>query len=173
MRCVTCIRLLLPHYARTDLAGVTNPQLVPLLGQHSLEPLRVPGRFHAHTHGLWQAGVKGPRLFALVLQSPLDQLTGIGIHHRDLLIARVKIASYNPLIARLLSSEPWSSTATKSTRSKGADAVIGSGRSNAAPPAHRNHIRIISSGLTARGIATPMVGWTRSWQTTRSSNSVI
>jgi len=40
---VAGVGLLLPHYARSDLAGVTDPQLVSELRQHPLEPLRVAG----------------------------------------------------------------------------------------------------------------------------------
>jgi hypothetical protein len=36
-----------------------------------------------------------PALAALVLQSALDQLSGGFVHHGDLLIACVKIATYN------------------------------------------------------------------------------
>src|ERR1700730_6167114 len=53
----------------------------------------------------------------------LDDFAGLRIQHRNLLEARMEIASYNQH-ARLLSSESWSVTATKFTRSGGADAVI-------------------------------------------------
>ena len=49
---------------------------------------------------------------ALVIQAPLEkQLSDLVVGHGNLLIACVKIASYNQHlinIARLLSSEPWS-----------------------------------------------------------------
>jgi hypothetical protein len=45
----------------------------------------------------------------------LDKFAGGFIHHRNLLVARVKITSYN-LHRSAPFSEPWSSTATKSTR---------------------------------------------------------
>src|ERR1700730_8614627 len=53
----------------------------------------------------------------------LDDFAGLRIQHRNLLEARMEIASYNQH-TRLLSSESWSVSATKFTRSRGADAVI-------------------------------------------------
>jgi hypothetical protein len=58
-------------------------------------PMRLAGRFHTRERWPRQAGVKSARPSGFVLQLPLHQLTGLGIHHRDLLIARVKITSCN------------------------------------------------------------------------------
>jgi hypothetical protein len=60
---------------------------------------------------------------ALLIQPSLDQLPSGFIHHRNLLIARVKITAYNhhrsaPFFRALVVS------ATKSTRPEGADNVI-------------------------------------------------
>jgi hypothetical protein len=58
-----------------------------------------------------------------MLQPPLDQLSGGLVQQGDLLIACVKITSYNEL-ARLLSSEPWSSISYQVCSEKGADNLI-------------------------------------------------
>ena len=91
---------------------------------------RLAGGFHCRSLRLRQDGVKSPSLFDLALQSLLHQLPRFRVDHRDLPIARAKIASYYhhrlaPFLRALVVL-----TATKSTRSTEADAVTGSKRPN-------------------------------------------
>jgi hypothetical protein len=96
---------------------------VSQLRQHPLEPLRLPAGFDAHSYGPFQAGVKGPHLLlSFVTQCLLYHLSGPLVQHRDLLIARMKIAAYN-LHVRLLSPVLVAEHA-KSTRVQGADVVM-------------------------------------------------
>jgi len=95
VRGVAPVRLLFPHHARPNLARVADPEFMPEFGQQALEPLRMARRLYAHPRWLWQASVKRSGLSVFVLQPPLGQLPGGLVQHGDLLIARVKIASYN------------------------------------------------------------------------------
>src|SRR5690348_629753 len=75
------------------------------------------GRFHTHANRFRQVAIELVRFSVLVFQTALDELACLVIQHRDLLIARVKITSYNlhcsaPLFRALVAS------ATKFTREK-------------------------------------------------------
>jgi hypothetical protein len=64
---------------------------------------------------------------ALVIQPPLHQFTAGLVHPVNLLVACVKITSYNQPAAAgsgLLSSEPWSSHSNQVYSAQGADNVI-------------------------------------------------
>jgi hypothetical protein len=54
-----------------------------------------PGGFDPHAHRALQIAIERLGLSALVIQLSLGQLPSGFIHHRNLLIARVKITSYN------------------------------------------------------------------------------
>src|SRR6185437_2879659 len=79
--------------------------------------LQRTGRFHTHANRFRQVAIELVRFSVLVFQTALDELACLVIQHRDLLIARVKITSYNlhcsaPLFRALVAS------ATKFTREK-------------------------------------------------------
>src|SRR5207237_8852702 len=96
LRIVT-VRLLLAHPLATDLGRVPDPQLKVELCQQSLKPACVATGFHPYTH-LQSLGCElTVELFRFltVLQCPLLQFPSFGIHIRNLLEARVIIASYN------------------------------------------------------------------------------
>src|SRR5664280_3601118 len=103
---ILAIRLLLAYSLRTDLGGVSDPQLKLQLGEQSFKPARMPARLHPHAH-LYSLGrqitVELLRFFA-VLQSPLLQFPSLGIHKSNLLEARVVVTTYNHHV-RLLSPE--------------------------------------------------------------------
>src|SRR3984957_13417181 len=48
MASITRVTLLLPHHGRTDLRRISYPQLMPLLGEHPFEPLRISGCLHSY-----------------------------------------------------------------------------------------------------------------------------
>jgi len=50
MPSIFTIRLLLAYSLRSDLGGVADPQLELQFPQQSLEPPRMPTRFHAHSY---------------------------------------------------------------------------------------------------------------------------
>src|SRR5215472_4423352 len=112
------IGLLLPYHRRANLGRIPYPKLVSQRGQHPPQPLRVPSCFHAHAHWLLQLSVKLLRLTVAVVESAFDEFASFRVHHRNLLEARMKITPYNQH-TRLLSSESWSVSATKSTRPVG------------------------------------------------------
>src|SRR6267142_6542629 len=71
-----------------------------------------------------QTAIKRVGLAALVIQSPLrEQLAGLFSGHGNLLIACVKITSYNQHCSAPF-PEPWSSNSCQVYSVEGADAVI-------------------------------------------------
>src|ERR1700678_4383818 len=93
---VALVRLLLPHHQPPDLRRIPQPQLVAHLRQHLLEPLRVAHRFHPHAHRLpAECFVEATRFPLLVPQASFARFARFHIDHRELLIAGMKIASYN------------------------------------------------------------------------------
>jgi len=124
VRRVARIRLLFAHHRRPDLRRIPDPHLVPQFGQHALEPAGVPGGLDAHSHGARQSCIKRSCFSALVLQTTLHQLACLRIQHRNLLVARRQITTYN---LHVLGSFPPSLGLfehPKFTRRLGADTVI-------------------------------------------------
>src|SRR6202022_1834607 len=124
--CVLAIGLLLAFALPVDLGGVANPQFKVQFRQQSLEPARMPTGFHPHAHLLSlgrHTTVELLRCLGMV-QSPLLQFSGFGIHKSNLLKGRVVICSYNDHV-RLLSPGPFGWLAPpKFTRVQGADIVM-------------------------------------------------
>src|SRR5437867_7677565 len=104
---ISRVSFLLAHHGRTDRGGIADPKLVSQFGEDPLEPLRVPGRLHAHSHRLLQAGVKLRSFTVPVFEAALDEFAGLGVCHCDLLKTGMKVTTYNQH-ARLLPSESWS-----------------------------------------------------------------
>src|SRR6266849_9184914 len=64
--------------------------------KQALEPVNRTGGLNAYTHRPLQAAIKRVGLPALMIQTPLgEQLSCCVVDHGDLLVACVKIASYN------------------------------------------------------------------------------
>src|ERR1700730_10547542 len=97
MLCILAIRLLPASPPGSDLGSVADPELKSQLRQQSLAPARVPTGFHPHAHLHSLGGEIAVELlrFLTVLQSLLSTISSFGIHKRNLLEARVIIASYN------------------------------------------------------------------------------
>ena len=106
---ILAIRLLLAFPLPADLGRVANPQLKVQFRQHSLEPAGMPTGFHpyTHLHALGRELTVELFRFLAVLQCPLLQLSGFGIHIRNLLEARVVIASYNQHIGSFSPEPSW------------------------------------------------------------------
>src|SRR6267154_3107133 len=102
------IRLLLAYSLGSDLSRVSDPQLEVQLRQQSFKPARLPTGFHPqpHLYSLCREIAVELLRFLAVLQSPLSQFSGVGVHKSNLLEGRVVIASYNHHV-RLLSPEPF------------------------------------------------------------------
>jgi len=107
VKSIARVRLLLPHSRHTGLGRIPNPKFVPVFTERSFEPLGVQGGFHTHASWTWKCGVEFPGFSVLVFQSVLDDLARRGIHHCNLLKARVKITSDN-YHRSAPSPEPWS-----------------------------------------------------------------
>jgi hypothetical protein len=126
------------------LRTIADPKLVPQLGQHPLEPLRVPCRLHTNSYWLLQTGVKLLGLSVPVFEAALDEFAGLGIHHRDLLKTGMKVTAYNQHV-RLLPSESWSVRPAKLTRPGEEPTSLSHHGSNSYIPRvlARNHIIIV------------------------------
>ncbi|MGH9512544.1 MAG: hypothetical protein ACRD2U_10465 [Terriglobales bacterium] len=57
--------------------------------------MRVTGGFDPYSYRPRQPGIKSLRFAVLMLQTPLHQLSRLGVYHRDLLVVRMQITSYN------------------------------------------------------------------------------
>src|SRR5450432_4562826 len=103
---IQAIRLLLAFSLPSDLGGVANPQLDVQFRQQPLKPARMPAGFHpyAHFHSLCRQLAVELLRFLAVLQSPLLQFPGFGIHKSNWLKGRVVITSYNQHIGSFLPS---------------------------------------------------------------------
>jgi hypothetical protein len=96
--CVARIGLLFSNGAGTNLSCVSHPRLVTELGQYPLEPLNRSGRFDPHDHLFPQTAIERIRFASGVFEPPLDHFSTDAValfHHGDLLIARMKITTYN------------------------------------------------------------------------------
>jgi len=82
--------------------GPIDPQLL----QQPQKPEHRSRRFQPDQHRLRQRGVKLPHRLAFVLQSPLDHFRRLAVHHRNGLLSRVQIVSYN-LHLGLLRPQLW------------------------------------------------------------------
>jgi hypothetical protein len=118
---------LLAHFTGANLRGVPDPQLVTEFREQMLEPVNGSGGFDAHNNRFvrtLQVPVKRVGLTALVIQSALDkQLAGLFSGHGNLLIAGMKITSYNDHRSAPF-PEPWSFNSCQVYSVEGADAVI-------------------------------------------------
>ncbi len=92
---------------RPNPRGVPDPQLVTELREQTLEPVNGPGGFDPYAYRFLQT-----------LQTPVERL--------GLAALVVQAAQSQPImiIARLLSSEPWSLNSCQVYSVEGADAVI-------------------------------------------------
>src|SRR5215813_10125259 len=91
MPCVSRIGLLLAHHRSADRGGIADPKLVLQLGEDPLEPLRVPGRLHAHSHRLLQTGVKLLGLTVSVLEAAFEEFSRLSICLCDWLKTGIKV----------------------------------------------------------------------------------
>ena len=92
---ILAIRLLLAHPRAPDLGCISDPQLKLQFREQSFEPAGMSTGFHPYTHlGSLrrEIAIKLFR-FLTVLPSPLLQFPSFSIHKRNLLAARVIIAS--------------------------------------------------------------------------------
>src|SRR5262249_15410122 len=106
---ISPIRLRLAYPLGFNLRRVADPQLKVQLRQQSFKPACMSTGFHPHSHLHClrrQLSVKLFRFLA-VLQPPFFILSGLGIHKRNLLEARVIIASYNDHCPAPFSEPSW------------------------------------------------------------------
>ena len=94
---ILAIGLLLAFALPSDLGGVPDPQLEVQFRQESLEPARMPTRFHAHTHRRSLSRQLTIELLGCLtmLQSTLPAISSFTIDKRNLLEARMIITPYN------------------------------------------------------------------------------
>src|SRR5215470_5523185 len=115
---ILTIRLRLAYPLGFNLRCVADPQLKVQLRQQSFKPACMSTGFHPHSHLhslRRQVSVKLFRFLA-VLQPPFFIRSGPAIHKRNLLEARVLIASYNDHCPAPFSEPSWLVSTTKSTR---------------------------------------------------------
>src|SRR5215471_14129900 len=97
MQRIFAIRLRLAPSLGSDHLCISHPQLDFQFFQQPLEPARVSTGFHPHTHLLSLTSEVAIKLLRslTVFQPLLFTISGFGIYKRNLLEARVIIASYN------------------------------------------------------------------------------
>src|SRR5215469_9827289 len=118
VQCILPIRLGFPSSLRSDHSRIPHLQLDIKFLQESLEPARMRTGFHAHAH-LFSLGRKAaikPFRPLAVFQALLSAISCFGVHKRNLLEARVIIASYNDHCRLLSTRALWLVGATKFTR---------------------------------------------------------
>ena len=95
-RSVPFIGFLLAYFASTDSGRISNPEFVTEFREQSLEPVHRTGGFDAHAHGLLQTSVERFGLSTFVVQASFEEQLARGVlGHGNLLIARMKITTYN------------------------------------------------------------------------------
>jgi len=95
--------------------------------EQTLEPVKESGGLDSHAYRSVKIAVERLGLAALVIQAPLEkQLSGGFFRHGNLLIACMKIATYNQHCSAPF-PEPWSFNSNQVYSVEGADAVIQSG----------------------------------------------
>src|SRR6266480_6612077 len=105
---IPVVCLLFAHHRRADLRRIANPQFMPIVTEHLFEPLRGEGGFYADADGSRQCSIKPLGLARAMLQAARYKFARRGIHHCDFLKPCVKSHPIINIVARLLSSEPWS-----------------------------------------------------------------
>jgi hypothetical protein len=97
MQCILTIRLGLAASLGSDHPRISHPQLDMQSPQQLLEPARVSTGFHPDTHLFPLDGEVAIKLLRslTMFQSLLSTISRFRIHKRNLLEARVIIASYN------------------------------------------------------------------------------
>jgi len=97
MQCILTIRFRLAASLGSDHRRISHPPLDIQSPQQLLEPAPVSTGFHPDTHLLPLGGEVAIKLLRslTVFQSLLSTISGLRIHKRNLLEARVIIASYN------------------------------------------------------------------------------
>src|SRR5215469_2284527 len=104
---IQTVCLLLSHPLGLDLRRIPDPQLEPQFRQQPLEPARMSGRLHPHSHlaaCCLQLAIELLGFSIAVTQSPFSTFSGVSIYKRDLLNARVIVHTYNPHIGSFLPS---------------------------------------------------------------------
>jgi len=92
---VALIGFLFAHFTGANLGGVADPKFVAQFREQTCEPANRPGGFDPHAHRTLQIPVERVGFSRLVIQPPLGPLPSSLVQHRDRLLARVKITSYN------------------------------------------------------------------------------
>ncbi len=96
---IALIGLLFAHFTGANPRRVSNPQFVAELGEQTLEPVNRPSSFDTHADRflqILQTPVERVSLTAFMVQSAFRKhLCGFFPGHRNLLIARMEITSYN------------------------------------------------------------------------------
>ena len=80
---------LLAGFRRTNLSGVSHPAFDSQLRQQIQKPLHGSNGFDAHQHRARKFGIKIPHLVAFVHQRAIHHFSGLGIEHRQGLLASV------------------------------------------------------------------------------------
>src|SRR5882762_9262793 len=95
MACIALVGLLLAHIAGADLGCVADPQLMTQPLHQLLEPQRVTHRLHSHQRRCFQLPVEPLRFPIPMHQLRFHHLPSCSVENRNLLVAGMKITSYN------------------------------------------------------------------------------
>src|SRR6202451_720640 len=124
--------LLFSWFGCSNLCRMTHQAFDSKLFHEVHKPLHGSRCFDSHTNRFCEVRVKLSHVVAFVLESPVHYLAGVGVQHRQRLLASVQITSYN-LHLGLLRSELCRVNTAQSTRAVARPASLRH-QSRAKPP---------------------------------------
>jgi len=86
---------LFARFRCTNLRGVPDMAFDFQFLQQVQKPLHRADSFDAHQHRVRQLRIKFPHLVAFVKQSLIHDFSGCGVKHRQRLLTRMQVTSYN------------------------------------------------------------------------------
>src|ERR1700685_3877716 len=121
--------LLFSWFGCSNLCRMTHQAFDSKLFHEVHKPLHGSRCFGSHTTRFCEVRVKLSLVVAFVLESPVHYLAGVGVQHRQRLLASVQITSYNLHLGLLRSEHCWGEHRTVYSGRSEADVVMTSIRS--------------------------------------------
>src|ERR1700679_2462941 len=116
--------LLFLWFGVPNLCRMTHQAFDSKLFHEVHKPLHGSRCFDSHTNRFCEVRIKLSHVFAFVLESPVHYLAGVGVQHRQRLLASVQITSYNLHLGLLRSEHCWGEHRTVYSGRREADVVM-------------------------------------------------